>query len=60
MPRSMNTVKHRERRSAAPARHEIRTVHAEGSFAAQKMMILMEAPMEMHKESANRIIGLDL
>ena len=56
----MNTVKHRERRSAAPARHEIRTVHAEGSFAAQKMMILMEAPMEMHKESANRIIGLDL
>ena len=40
--------------------HEICTVHAEGSFAAQRMMILMEAPMEMYKESANRIIGLDL
>ena len=38
--------------------HEVCTVHAEGSFAAQKMMILMEAPIEKYKESARDVIGL--
>lgn len=39
--------------------HEVCTVHAEGSFAAQKMMILMEAPIETYKNYAKDVIGLD-
>jgi len=39
--------------------HEICTIHAEGSFAAQKMMILMEAPLETYRERAAEIVGLD-
>lgn len=38
--------------------HEICTIHAEGSFAAQKMMLLAEAPMEMYKERARKTVGL--
>jgi aromatic ring hydroxylase len=38
--------------------HEVCTIHAEGSFAAQKMMLLAEAPMEMYKEKARRTLGL--
>ncbi len=40
--------------------HEVCTIHAEGSFAAQKMMILMEAPLEMYKKSAKDIVGLNV
>ncbi|RLC01537.1 MAG: hypothetical protein DRH90_15975, partial [Deltaproteobacteria bacterium] len=40
--------------------HEVCTIHAEGSFAAQKMMLLAEAPMEMYKNRARQTIGLDI
>ena len=40
--------------------HEVCTVHAEGSFAAQKMMLLAEAPMEMYKEKAKEALGLNV
>jgi len=40
--------------------HEVCTIHAEGSLAAQKMMLLAEAPMEMYKERAKETIGLDI
>jgi len=40
--------------------HEVCTIHAEGSFAAQKMMLLAEAPMEMYKERAKKAIGLNI
>ena len=39
--------------------HEVCTIHAEGSFAAQRMMLLAEAPMEMYKEKARKTIGLN-
>jgi 4-hydroxybutyryl-CoA dehydratase/vinylacetyl-CoA-Delta-isomerase len=38
--------------------HEVCTVHAEGSFAAQKMMLLLEAPLEKYKQRAKELIGL--
>jgi len=38
--------------------HEVCTIHAEGSFAAQKMMLFAEAPMEMYKNKARQIVGL--
>ncbi|MBW1643525.1 MAG: hypothetical protein JRJ76_11860 [Deltaproteobacteria bacterium] len=40
--------------------HEVCTIHAEGSFAAQKMMLHAEAPMEMYKEKAREIVGLSI
>jgi aromatic ring hydroxylase len=40
--------------------HEVCTVHAEGSFAAQKMMLTIEAPTEMYKKRAKEIVGLKL
>jgi 4-hydroxybutyryl-CoA dehydratase / vinylacetyl-CoA-Delta-isomerase len=40
--------------------HEVCTIHAEGSFAAQKMMLLAEAPMEMYKNRAKQTIGLTI
>ena len=40
--------------------HEVCTVHAEGSFAAQKMMLLAEAPMDMYKEMAKKALGLNV
>ena len=40
--------------------HEVCTVHAEGSFAAQKMMLLAEAPMDMYKENAKEMLGLNV
>jgi 4-hydroxybutyryl-CoA dehydratase/vinylacetyl-CoA-Delta-isomerase len=38
--------------------HEVTTVHAEGSMAAQKMMILAEAPLKRYKERARRAAGI--
>ena len=38
--------------------HEVCTVHAEGSFAAQKMMLAIEAPTEMYKKRAREIVGI--
>lgn len=38
--------------------HEVCTVHAEGSFAAQMMMLAIEAPTEMYKKRAKEIVGL--
>lgn len=40
--------------------HEVCTIHAEGSFAAQKMMMMAEAPLDMYKERAKRIVGLNV
>jgi 4-hydroxybutyryl-CoA dehydratase/vinylacetyl-CoA-Delta-isomerase len=40
--------------------HEVCTVHAEGSFAAQKMMLGLEAPIDMYKEKAKVLIGLNV
>ena len=40
--------------------HEVCTIHAEGSFAAQKMMLFAEAPMEMYKDRAKEVIGLNV
>jgi 4-hydroxybutyryl-CoA dehydratase/vinylacetyl-CoA-Delta-isomerase len=38
--------------------HEVCTIHAEGSLASQKMMLLAEAPMETYKAHAREIVGL--
>ncbi|MBN2284729.1 MAG: gamma-aminobutyrate dehydratase [Deltaproteobacteria bacterium] len=38
--------------------HEVCTVHAEGSFASQKMMLMVEAPMKKYKEAARKLVGL--
>ena len=38
--------------------HEVTTVHAEGSMAAQKMMILAEAPLKRYREMAKRAAGI--
>ncbi len=38
--------------------HELTTVHAEGSMAAQRMMILAEAPIKKYKERARRAAGI--
>jgi 4-hydroxybutyryl-CoA dehydratase/vinylacetyl-CoA-Delta-isomerase len=38
--------------------HEMTTVHAEGSMAAQKMMILAEAPLKRYREMAKRAAGI--
>ena len=40
--------------------HEVCTIHAEGSFAAQKMMLAIEAPIEMYKKKAKEMVGLKL
>ena len=40
--------------------HEVCTIHAEGSFAAQKMMLFAEAPMNMYKERAKEVVGLNV
>ena len=40
--------------------HEVCTIHAEGSFAAQKMMLLAEAPMDMYKEGVKKALGLNI
>jgi 4-hydroxybutyryl-CoA dehydratase/vinylacetyl-CoA-Delta-isomerase len=37
--------------------HEVCTVHAEGSPAAQKMMLLVEAPIEQYKKFAKDTLG---
>ncbi|MDH4267032.1 MAG: hypothetical protein OEW45_15480, partial [Deltaproteobacteria bacterium] len=38
--------------------HEVTTVHAEGSMAAQKMMILFESPLKKYKAMAERAAGI--
>lgn len=38
--------------------HEVTTVHAEGSMAAQKMMILHESPLEQYEEKAKVAAGI--
>jgi 4-hydroxybutyryl-CoA dehydratase/vinylacetyl-CoA-Delta-isomerase len=40
--------------------HEVCTIHAEGSLASQKMMLLAEAPMETYQAHARQIVGLGL
>jgi len=40
--------------------HEVATIHGEGSFAAQKMMLLAEAPMDMYKERTKKVLGLNV
>jgi aromatic ring hydroxylase len=40
--------------------HEVCTIHAEGSFAAQKMMMGMEAPIGMYKERAKALAGINV
>ncbi|MBM4333191.1 MAG: hypothetical protein FJ117_18565 [Deltaproteobacteria bacterium] len=49
---------HRMACSPESAFHEVTTVHAEGSLAAQKMMILVEAPLKKYKEMAKRMAGI--
>jgi len=38
---------------------EVCTIHAEGSFATQKMMILAEAPMDRYKKIAAELVGIE-
>lgn len=38
--------------------HEVTTVHAEGSMAAQKMMILTEAPLKQYETRAKKAAGI--
>jgi 4-hydroxybutyryl-CoA dehydratase/vinylacetyl-CoA-Delta-isomerase len=38
--------------------HEVTTVHAEGSMAAQKMMILAEAPLKQYETRAKKAAGI--
>jgi 4-hydroxybutyryl-CoA dehydratase / vinylacetyl-CoA-Delta-isomerase len=38
--------------------HEVTTVHAEGSMAAQKMMILAESPLERYETMAKTAAGI--
>jgi len=38
--------------------HEVTTVHAEGSMAAQKMMILHESPLERYEQRAKVAAGI--
>ncbi len=38
--------------------HEVTTVHAEGSMAAQKMMIFAESPLKMYEEKAMAAAGI--
>ncbi|MCP4752388.1 MAG: hypothetical protein GY866_15955 [Proteobacteria bacterium] len=40
--------------------HEVCTIHAEGSFAAQKMMLGIEAPVESYKEKARKMVGTNI
>ena len=38
--------------------HEVTTVHAEGSMAAQKMMILFESPLDQYETRAKKAAGI--
>jgi aromatic ring hydroxylase len=38
--------------------HEVTTVHAEGSLAAQKMMILAESPLKKYMAMAKAAAGI--
>jgi len=49
---------HRFIASAEAAHMEVTTVHAEGSMEAQKMMILMEAPLDEYLHAAERLAGI--
>ena len=37
--------------------HEVCTIHAEGSLATQKMMLLAEAPIDTYKDRARNAVG---
>jgi 4-hydroxybutyryl-CoA dehydratase/vinylacetyl-CoA-Delta-isomerase len=39
--------------------HEVCTIHAEGSLASQKMMLLAEAPLDAYKARAREVVGLN-
>jgi len=56
----LKMIHHTHRRvcSAESAWDEVVTIHAEGSTAAQKMMILAEAPLERYKEIAKDAAGI--
>ncbi len=56
----MKMIAETVRRAASheSAFHEVTTVHAEGSMAAQKMMILNEAPLDRYETLANIKAGL--
>jgi len=51
---------HRLVASAESAHHEIITVHAEGSMATQKMMILAEAPLKQYRDMALISAGVEI
>lgn len=51
---------HRLVASAESAHHEIITVHAEGSMATQKMMILAEAPLKQYCDMAPASAGVEI
>jgi general stress protein 26 len=38
--------------------HEVITVHAEGSMAARKMMILHESPLDLYEKRAKVSAGI--
>jgi len=38
--------------------HEACTIHAEGSIAPQKMMLMADAPMEIYRTHAGEVVGL--
>ncbi len=40
--------------------HEVCTLHAEGSLASQKMMLLIEAPIDFYKKKAKEIVGINV
>jgi len=40
--------------------HEVCTIHGEGSLASQKMMLGIEAPLDVYKERAKKIVGLSV
>jgi 4-hydroxybutyryl-CoA dehydratase/vinylacetyl-CoA-Delta-isomerase len=40
--------------------HEVCSIHAEGSFATQKMMLLAEAPSDLYRSKAKEIVGLSV
>ncbi|MCP5060703.1 MAG: gamma-aminobutyrate dehydratase [bacterium] len=40
--------------------HEVCTIHAEGSLASQKMMLMAEAPVAAYKARAREVVGLEI
>ena len=50
---------HRTVASAEAGHMEVTTVHAEGSMEAQKMMILLEAPLDEYLRMAEQMAGIE-